>query len=47
MTLVEIIKDEDIVRDPDSLLTAYVRMYLTVSDRLYVKHGVTRYELLK
>lgn len=40
-------KDEEIVRDPDSLLTLYVKSYLNVSDRLFIKHKVTRYDLLK
>ena len=40
-------KDEAAAKDPDFLLAAYVRMYLTVSDRIYVKHSISRYALLK
>jgi len=47
MTLDDVLKESEIGRDPDRLLAAYVRVYITVSDRLFIKHGVTRDDLLK
>jgi hypothetical protein len=50
-TLQDILADKDNIkrfkREPDAIARAFVKSYIEISDKLFLKHGVSRYDLLK